>query len=108
MQIYKYLWPHCTDKSARPRPEANAAKGQKAARCDSTGPRARNQPSMNHSDTPDHQDSGTTPPMTVNDDSCGCSPELACFQHYLEGARGLPAVVPVSHAASDVDWEAHR
>jgi hypothetical protein len=45
--------------------------------------------------------------MTVDDDSCGCSPELACFQHYLEGARGLPAVVPVSHTASDVDWEAH-
>jgi len=40
------------------------------------------------------------------DGDCGCSPGLACFQCYLEGARGLPAVVPVSRSASDVDWEA--
>jgi hypothetical protein len=61
---------------------------------------------------PGKETAGTTesdaPTMTVDDDSCGCSPELACFQHYLEGARGLPAVIPVSHAASSVDWEAMR
>lgn len=69
--------------------------------------RARNQPSMTKSTPPAQNGADTTPTMTVDDDSCGCSPELACFQHYLEGARGLPAVVPVSHTASDVDWEAH-
>jgi hypothetical protein len=46
----------------------------------------------------------TDAPITTDDD-CGCSPRLACFQCYLEGARGLPAVVPVSRSASDVDWE---
>jgi len=54
-----------------------------------------------------HESAGTTEtdaPITTDDD-CGCSPGLACFQCYLEGARGLPAVVPVSRSASDVEWE---
>jgi hypothetical protein len=41
----------------------------------------------------------------TTDDDCGCSPGLACFQCYLEGARGLPAVVPVSRSASTIEWE---
>ena len=71
--------------------------------------RARNQPSMNNSPPPAQNDAGTTETdastMTVDGD-CGCSPELACFECYLEDARGLPAVVPASR--SHVDWEAHR
>lgn len=47
----------------------------------------------------------TDAPITI-DDGCGCSPGLACFGCYLEGARGLPVVVPVSRSASDVEWEA--
>jgi len=47
----------------------------------------------------------TDAPITTDDD-CGCSPGLACFGCYLEGARGLPAVVPVSRSASDIEWEA--
>ena len=60
------------------------------------------------SKTPTGQESaGTTEtdaPITTDDD-CGCSPGLACFGCYLEGARGLPAVVPVSRSASTVEWE---
>jgi hypothetical protein len=61
---------------------------------------------MNESTPSAQNGAGTTPTMTLSDDSCGCSPDLACFQCYLEGARGLPAVVAVTR--SDVDWEAHR
>jgi hypothetical protein len=60
---------------------------------------------------PGKETAGTTetdaPTMTLDDDSCGCTSELTCFQCYLAGDRGLPAVVPVTRSTSDVDWEAH-
>ena len=60
------------------------------------------------SKTPTGQESaGTTEtdaPIPTADD-CGCSPGLACFGCYLAGARGLPAVVPVSRSASTIEWE---
>ena len=37
----------------------------------------------------------------------GCSPAFPAAACYItERARGLPAVVPVSRSASDIDWEA--
>jgi hypothetical protein len=39
----------------------------------------------------------------------GCSPAFPAAACYItERVRGLPAVVPVSRSASDVDWEARE
>jgi len=39
----------------------------------------------------------------------GCSPAFPAAACYITGrVRGLPAVVPVSRSASDIDWESRE
>ena len=98
--------------SASPRPKADGADdGQKAARCHTTGPErsARSMSTSDSNSAPAEHESTDTDAPTDHHLRCdhGCTPAFPAAACYIdERVRGLPAVVPVSRSASDIEWEA--